>query len=143
MDHNDDRRYEEVKKLVAPLGYFCRGTVLRRLMACGKPGCRCQASPPKLHGPYYQWTRKVEGKTVTMRVSATEAKLLRQWIANGRRFDALASKMEQVSLRAIDRALRHLRSEIVNPRGPPQRVPAVDRKGRGGARRSPSQKSET
>lgn len=32
----------------------------------GTPGCRCKADPPQLHGPYWQWTRKVAGKTVTL-----------------------------------------------------------------------------
>jgi len=32
---------------------------------CGYPRCRCHADPPLLHGPYHQWTRKINGKTVT------------------------------------------------------------------------------
>ena len=128
MNHRDDRRYEEVKGRLAELDYFCRGSVLRHLMACGKPGCRCQATPPKLHGPYYQWTRKVAGKTITVRVSARQAEFLRRCIANAHRFDAVASKLEQVSLRAIDLALKELKSEVA---GSPQAVPS----GRGPGRR--------
>jgi hypothetical protein len=62
--------YKQLRLALSRIGYFRRGTLLRRVMTCGKPGCACKASPPRLHGPYYQWTRKVDGKTVTVRVSA-------------------------------------------------------------------------
>jgi len=57
----------------------------RRFMPCGKPGCRCQADPPPLHGPYWQWTRVVAGKTVTRRPTEPQARLYQEWIANRRR----------------------------------------------------------
>jgi len=143
MDAADDRRYEETKGMLTAVGYFCRGTVLCRLMPCGKPGCRCQATPPRLHGPYYQWTRKVQGKTVTVRISAREAKLVRQGIANARRFDAVASRMERISLLAIDRARRELRSEVTNPSDSPQPAPSAARTARGATRRTSPKKGET
>lgn len=102
----DAERYEALKRQLADVPPIRRGSLVRRFMPCGKPGCRCQASPPRLHGPYYQWTRKVQGKTVTVRVDAAQAKLLREWIQNGRRLDALIRQMEQVSLRLTERLLR-------------------------------------
>ena len=143
MSPEDDPRYEEAKGLLATVGYFCRGTVLCRLMPCGKPGCRCQADPPRLHGPYYQWTRKVRGKTVTVRVNAQEAKLVRQGIANARRFDAVASRLERISLRAIDRARRELRSQSAKPLDLPQPARSASRKGSGMATRATPKKGET
>src|SRR2546428_8499238 len=108
-DQEDAHRYEALKRLVVDVGLFRRGCLVRRFMPCGKPGCRCQAAPPKLHGPYYQWTRKVGGKTATVRLSQQEAKLLEEWIANGRRLDRLIGLMEGVSLRRTDRLLKKLR----------------------------------
>jgi len=67
----DAERYETLKREVAAVGLIRRGSLVRRLVACGKPNCCCQADPPRLHGPYYQWTRKVYGKTVTVRVNKT------------------------------------------------------------------------
>jgi hypothetical protein len=75
-------------------------------MPCGKPGCACQATPPALHGPYYQWTRKVHGKTVTVRLNPAQARLMTGWIANGRRLDRLVARLEAVSRRVTDRVLR-------------------------------------
>ncbi|MGA2641883.1 MAG: DUF6788 family protein, partial [Spirochaetia bacterium] len=84
------------------------GTLLKRFMPCGKPGCACQASPPRLHGPYYQWTRKVDGKTVTVRLTPEQANLLAGWIAAGRELDQIVSQMERLSLRVTDRLLKEL-----------------------------------
>jgi len=107
---SDTERYEALKSTVAEIGLIRRGTLLRRSMPCGKPGCRCQAAPPQLHGPYFQWTRKVRGKTVTVRVQPEEAELLREWIENGRRLNRIVGEMERVSDRLTERALRAVRS---------------------------------
>ena len=106
---SDAERYGALKRQVADLPPIRRGSLVRRFMPCGKPGCRCQASPPQLHGPYYQWTRKVRGKTATVRINKAQAKLLREWIANGRRLGRLVRQMEKVSLRLTERFLRDVR----------------------------------
>ena len=106
---SDAERYEALKCKVATVPPIRRGSLVRRFVPCGKTGCRCQASPPELHGPYYQWTRKVRGKTVTVRVSPAQAKLLQEWIANGRRLDRILRQMETVSKRLTDRMLRGAR----------------------------------
>jgi hypothetical protein len=105
---SDEERYEALKRSVADLSLIRRGSLVRRFMPCGKPGCCCQATRPTLHGPYYQWTRKVRGKTVTVRVSADEARLLKEWIANGRQLDRIVGEMQRVSYRLTERLLRAL-----------------------------------
>lgn len=102
MATRDENRFETLKASLADLGPLRRGTVLRRFVPCGKPGCRCQASPPKLHGPYYEWSRKVKGKTVTVRVTPKQARLLKQWIANARRLDEIVDEMQRVSERITE-----------------------------------------
>ncbi|MEW6073310.1 MAG: DUF6788 family protein [Planctomycetota bacterium] len=103
---SDAERYEALKRAVADVGLIRRGSLVRRSMPCGKPGCRCQAKPPRLHGPYYQWTRKASGKTVTVRVSRSEAQLFKRWIDNGRRLDKLVGQMERVAYRLTEGLLR-------------------------------------
>ena len=110
MSTGDQERYEDLKRAIAALGFFRYGSLVRRFMPCGKTGCRCQASPPELHGPYYQWTRKVRGKTVTVRLSKQGATLLQTWTANGRQLDRILAQMERLSHRATDRLLRNLRT---------------------------------
>jgi hypothetical protein len=102
------RNYQQLQLALGRIGYFRRGTLLKRFMPCGKPGCACQATPPRLHGPYYQWTHKVEGKTVTVRLTAEQAELLAGWIATGREMDRIITEMQRLSLRATDRILKQL-----------------------------------
>ena len=35
------------------------GSITQRRTRCGRDGCACRADPPRPHGPYWQWTRKV------------------------------------------------------------------------------------
>ena len=57
---------------LAAAGPALPGTLTVRAYACGKPNCRCHADPPRLHGPYAEWTRKIGGKTVTRRLTEAE-----------------------------------------------------------------------
>jgi hypothetical protein len=116
MARHDEQRFGALKASLAEIGWFRRGSVQRRFMPCGKPGCRCQTDPPVLHGPYYQWTRKVKGKTVTVRLTAEQARLMLKWIANGRELDRLVAQMERVSVRLTDPLLQEAARQ--NPRRP-------------------------
>ena len=102
MATRDENRFETLKASLADLGPIRRGTVLRRFVRCGSAGCRCRADPPQLHGPYYEWTRKVKGKTVSVRVTEEQARLLKQWIANARRLDKIVAEMQLISTRITE-----------------------------------------
>ena len=58
--------------------------------------------PRRRHGPYWQYTRKINGKTVTRRLTSAQAALYAQWIANGRALRDLLTQMGNVSDQARD-----------------------------------------
>jgi hypothetical protein len=95
-----ERRYRELAAQLAEIGLISSGSVTHRCTRCATSGCKCDGDPPRPHGPYYQWTAKVNGKTVTRRLSAHEAKLYREWIANDRRMRRLITQMRQVAAKA-------------------------------------------
>ena len=64
-----DRRHRELAAQIAEIGIVAAGSVTRRFTRCTSVGCRCNADPPTPHGPYWQWTAKVNGKTVTKRLT--------------------------------------------------------------------------
>ena len=109
-------RYAALQRALGEVGFFRRGTLVRVYGRCGKPGCRCAADPPRLHGPYVQWTRKVAGKTVSVRVRPEQVRLFEAWIRNARRLDRLLARMQALSLRATERILRQ-QSEPPRPAG--------------------------
>jgi len=95
-----ERRYRELARELAEIGYIAAGSVAPRHNRCGKPNCRCHDDPPRLHGPYWQWTAKVDGKTVNRRLTEDEATIYREWIANDRRVRALLAQMREVAAKA-------------------------------------------
>ena len=105
-----EKRYGELAAELATIGMIHAGSVTRRYTYCGTTGCRCHAEPPQPHGPYYQWTAKVNGKTVTRRLSEAEAELYQEWIDNDRRMRRLIAQMRQVAAKAAELRLSELAS---------------------------------
>jgi hypothetical protein len=100
-----DARFELLKREILQLGYVRPGSLVKRFMPCGNPRCRCMATPPKLHGPYHQWTYRVNGKTKTIRLTPEQAKLCLKWTQNHRLLRSLVRKLEQISLKKTDQTL--------------------------------------
>jgi len=105
------QQYEALKAALGPLGFVRPGSIARRFMRCGKPGCHCMADPPTLHGPYYDWTYKLRGKSVAMRLTETQAKQCEEWLRNHRLLRRIVTKMKMLSLKETDRQLRAMADE--------------------------------
>jgi hypothetical protein len=59
---------------------------------------RGHADPPRLHGPYHQWTRKKNGKTATRILTDDQAADYQPWFDNHRRLRELIAELEELSL---------------------------------------------
>jgi len=103
---NHQQYFEKLKEELMSLGYIRPGSVIRRLTRCGNPACKCMASPPSLHGPYYEWSHKFANKTKSIRLSEEQGKLCETWAQNYKKFKAVARKMEVLSLQATDELLK-------------------------------------
>lgn len=95
-----ERRYRDLASAFANIGYIASGSVVLRHTRCGTANCSCHAEPPRLHGPYWQWTAKVAGKTVNKGLSEHEARLYAEWIANDRKARSLLEEMRAVAVKA-------------------------------------------
>lgn len=96
------RRYRELLKEITEIGFIRTGSVASRYNYCGKTNCRCHGDPPRPHGPYWQWTAKVDGKTVNRRLSDREVELYQEWIGNDRRLRALIDELRAVAEEATN-----------------------------------------
>ena len=105
---------------LASIGPALPGTLIQRHVRCGKPGCRCRADPPVLHGPYWQWTRKAAGKTITRLVPDDQLEDYRQWLDNHRRLRALIAELEALTLAIADAGPRAERRPAHTARQPRQ-----------------------
>jgi uncharacterized protein DUF6788 len=100
---------------LAAAGFALPGTLTVRAYACGKPSCRCHAEPPRLHGPYAEWTRKIGGKTVTRRLSPAELTEYQPLFDNAKKLRALLAELQDLTLEIIEADSRQ------EPQAPPNR----------------------
>jgi hypothetical protein len=102
------RRHRELAAQIAEIGIIASGSVTRRSTRFTSVACRCNADPPAPHGPYWQWTAKVSGKTVNNRLTTKEAKLYQAWVGNDRRIRGLLDQMRTVDAKAAEILLREV-----------------------------------
>src|SRR5450432_3668584 len=91
------QRFHELKQGLDQLEYFCRGTILKRMMKCGKAQCACASDPAKRHGPYFEITYKANGKTVNVKLSPEAAPLYRAAALQYRKLKVLLTRLEKLS----------------------------------------------
>ena len=77
--------YRRLRARLGQVGWVALGSVLER----GLPG---------QGGPRYQWSRRVQGKTITVALSAEQFAWLKVAIANQRKIEALLGQMHRLSL---------------------------------------------
>ena len=95
-------RISSARQNIAAMDYLCSGTLLKRMMKCGKASCRCQHDPAARHGPYYEWGHMKGGKLVHRYVSPEQAELLQRAIANHRSVQKLLRTWETQTERVLD-----------------------------------------
>lgn len=93
-----EQRLAELLEQLGELGFCLPGSLSTRKLRCGNPRCRCRAEPPRLHGPYTYWTRKVGGRTVAQLLSAEQLERYRPWIENDRRLRRLVKELEALAV---------------------------------------------
>ena len=79
---------------IAATGMVLPGSITQRRTRCGRRNCACHADPPRLHGPYWQWTRKIAAKTIGRWLSHDQHHDYQAWIDNDRRMHELLDRLE-------------------------------------------------
>jgi hypothetical protein len=97
------QRFRQTQQELQELDFFLKGTVLKRMMKCGHPQCGCHRDPAQRHGPYYEWTYKVNGKTVNVKLSSQAAPLYLAATKQNRKLKAVLARMERLSRTALAR----------------------------------------
>jgi hypothetical protein len=97
----DEQRFRQALQELQQLDYFLKGTVSKRMMKCGRPRCACASDPAKRHGPYFEWTYKVKGKTVNVKLSAKAAPLYQAAAKQHRKLKTILARLERLSKTAL------------------------------------------
>ena len=95
-----EQRHRDLLHQIETVGLVLRGSIGSYRTRCGGSGCGCATDPDARHGPYFIWTRKVGGKTVTAMLHDDLAPRLQAWVANMRKLDRLVKDLQKLGLRA-------------------------------------------
>ena len=91
------QRFQELRRDLQQIEYFCKGTVLKRMMKCGKARGACASDPSKRHGPYFELTYKANGKTVNVKLSPEAAPLYTAAAKQYRKLKTLLNRLDKLS----------------------------------------------
>lgn len=89
------KRYGKLENKLAQTGLILQGTITERSI-------EHKDNPEKIYGPYYQWTWKKEGKTVTVNLTASQAKVYQKAINNHRKMENILKQMRDISLKICE-----------------------------------------
>jgi len=91
---DDLLRIRRIKDALSRLGPILPGSISTQWNVCGKPGCRCKhPKKPQKHGPYYQLSFTVDGKSSSLFVKKEDLKTLRDCAKRYQKFRALNTRL--------------------------------------------------
>jgi Family of unknown function (DUF6788) len=93
-----ERRREELYRELGQVGDFRRGSLNEVRRKCGKPNCACAAPGHPGHGPQWNLTRTVEGRTRAVHLRpGPDLEKARREVAEYERFKDLVGQVTEVN----------------------------------------------
>ena len=90
----EERRIKQLMAKLARLGPMLPGSISEQWNVCGTPGCRCKdPQKPKKHGPYYQLSFTVGGKSSTMFIKKEDLPEVRRRLKRYQQFKTLSTEL--------------------------------------------------
>ena len=103
------QRIDRIKQQITALGDLRPGALSQQYNVCGNPGCRCKATPPVKHGPYYQISVKRHGKSTTQFVREQDLAEVQSQLDNYRRLRELVDQWITLSSEISSLRIQELR----------------------------------
>jgi hypothetical protein len=92
----DDR--SALLQQISELGDFQPGSITSATRRCGNPSCHCAKPNDAGHGPHFQLTQKIDGKTATQNLPSPAAiRKAEGEIAEFRKFQTITGELVNVS----------------------------------------------
>ena len=108
----EERRIKQLLRKLEELGPMLPGSITEQWNVCGTPGCRCKDSEkPVKHGPYYQLSFTVGGKSSTMFIKKEDLPEARRSIKRYKKFKTLNIELVHAHIASI-RATGFKRREL-------------------------------
>jgi hypothetical protein len=100
------RKLERLTRSLATLGPVLQGTILPRVI------CREDPDRPghtKEYGPYYQWTRKLQGRTVIQNLTPSQAKVYGRALRENQKLEKIIAELRETSLQLLETSTEGVR----------------------------------
>jgi hypothetical protein len=104
-----EKRIQKIKQQIGKLGDLRPGALSQQYNICGSPNCRCKATPPVKHGPYYQISLTRHGKSSSQFVREEDLKEVQQQLENYRELRELVDQWITLSAELSSLRLREKR----------------------------------
>ena len=87
---------EQLKQKLLGLGLVLPGSISEQWNICGTPGCKCKdTANPKKHGPYYQLSFSVGGRSSSMFIKKEDVAEVRTRVKRYQEFKKLTMELVQ------------------------------------------------
>lgn len=87
-----EKQIEKIKMEMSAIGDMRPGSLSTQYNVCGKAGCRCKATSPVKHGPYYQVSYTRKGKSSSKFVKKEDLPAVRKQLKNYERMKLLMER---------------------------------------------------
>ena len=119
-----EKRIQTIKHQITRLGDLRPGALSKQYNICGNPTCRCKATPPVKHGPYFQISFTRHGKSSSQFVREEDLDEVQQQLENYRQLRQLVDEWITLSAQLSSLRLREKRSATrVEIKRPKSRIP--------------------
>jgi hypothetical protein len=112
-------RIRRIHAELAQLGDLRPGSLSKQFNTCGRPACRCKATPPQRHGPYYQLSFTWKGRSTSQFVRQQDVPVVRQQLRNYKRLRELVDRWVQLGMELSQLKLDEAHAQT--PRSPRNR----------------------
>jgi hypothetical protein len=93
---------ERIKRRIAELGPVLPGSLSKQWNVCGSPGCKCKdPKHPKRHGPYYQLSYTLRGKSSTVFIRPADVPEARRRIQRYDQFKKLCGALVEAYVKEV------------------------------------------
>jgi hypothetical protein len=93
------RHHARLAARLSRIGLIAQGTITERMI---EREDKNEPGKTTLYGPYYQWTFKDKGKTVTVNLSKAQVRHYQRAIDNHRQMETILTEMRTLSLRILE-----------------------------------------
>ncbi len=97
-----ERKIAKIKQDIATIGDLRRGSISEQYNVCGTPGCKCKATPPEKHGPYYQLSFTEKGRSSTKSVNNKGVRAVKMQVKNYSRLRKLVENWLELGTELSD-----------------------------------------